>query len=53
MMTVKWHVKHQQSLTRDQRAADALRNWMFIGVFVAVMLVWAGVNTVLLLPESG
>lgn len=45
-----WHVEHRRSLTPGQRAADALRNgmgsWMFIGAFVAVMLLWAGVNSV-------
>lgn len=44
-----WHVEHRKSLTSGQRAADALRNgmgsWVFIGAFVAVMLVWAGVNS--------
>jgi len=52
MIPRNWHVQHQQSLTRGQRAADALRNgmgsWAFIGAFVAVMLVWAGVNSVVL-----
>ena len=56
MTTRNWHAQHQQSLTRGQQAADALRNgmgsWVFIGVFVALMLVWAGANTVLL-PRSG
>jgi uncharacterized membrane protein len=56
MITRNWHVEHLQSLTPGQRAADVLRNgmgsWLFIGGFVAVMVVWALVNT-LLLPGSG
>lgn len=43
MGTGNWHETHKRSLTRGQRAADALRNgmgsWPFIGAFVAVMLV--------------
>lgn len=53
MITRNWHVEHQQSLTRGQRAADALRNgmgsWGFIGCFIAVMVVWASVNSVVLM----
>ena len=56
MVTKNWHVEHQQSLTRGQRAADALRNgmgsWPFIGCFVAVMIVWATVNSVVLLEGA-
>jgi uncharacterized membrane protein len=52
MIPRNWHVQHQQSLTRGQRAADALRNgmgsWVFIGGFVAVMVVWAAVNSLVL-----
>jgi uncharacterized membrane protein len=44
-----WHHKHQQTLTQGQRAADLMRNgmgsWPFIGVFVALMLLWAAVNS--------
>jgi uncharacterized membrane protein len=47
-----WHLAHQQTLTPGQRAADALRNgmgsWPFIGGFLAVMLLWAGVNSLVL-----
>jgi uncharacterized membrane protein len=56
MVTSNWHVQHQQSLTRGQRAADALRNgmgsWAFIGCFVVVMVLWATVNSVLLVHAS-
>jgi uncharacterized membrane protein len=56
MVTINWHVQHQQSLTRGQRAADALRNgmgsWAFIGCFVAVMVLWATVNSVVLVRAS-
>jgi len=49
MITRNWHLKHQQSLTQGQRAADALRNgmgsWPFIGCFVAAMILWAFVNS--------
>jgi uncharacterized membrane protein len=52
MLLRNWHVTHQQTLTPGQRAADALRNgmgsWPFIGGFVALMLVWAGLNSMVL-----
>jgi uncharacterized membrane protein len=52
MRTRNWHEQHERTLTRGQRAADALRNgmgsWPFIGAFVAAMLVWAVVNSVVL-----
>lgn len=35
-------------LTRGERAADRMRNgmgsWLFVGVFIALMLIWAAVN---------
>lgn len=44
-----WHERHRSSLTRGQRAADAMRNRMgsrgYIGGFIAFMRVWAAVNT--------
>ncbi|HET6826523.1 MAG TPA: DUF1003 domain-containing protein [Amnibacterium sp.] len=44
-----WHQRARSSLTRGQRAADAMRNvmgsWAFVGGFVAFMLVWAAVNS--------
>ncbi len=52
MLTTSWHAQHQQSLTRGQRAADTLRNgmgsWTFIGCFLAAMVLWATVNSALL-----
>lgn len=52
MSTRNWHVEHERSLTRGQRAADGLRNgmgsWTFIGAFVSAMLVWALANSVVL-----
>jgi uncharacterized membrane protein len=45
-----WHQRHHSSLTRGERAADAMRNvmgsWGFVGGFVAFMLIWAAANTV-------
>ena len=44
-----WNADAQQNLTFGQRAADRLRNgmgsWFFIAGFVAVMIVWAIVNS--------
>ena len=52
MGTGNWHADHLRTLTRGQRAADALRNgmgsWPFIGTFLAVMALWAVLNTVVL-----
>ena len=46
-----WHEQHKETLTRGQRAADVMRNsmgsWPFVGSFIAFMLVWAAVNTLL------
>jgi uncharacterized membrane protein len=51
-----WHEDHQQSLTTGQRAADLLRNamgsWRFIGGFVATMIIWAVVNTLVLARDA-
>lgn len=45
-----WHQRHDSSLTRGERAADAMRNtmgsWGFVAGFVVFTLVWAAVNTV-------
>jgi uncharacterized membrane protein len=45
-----WHAEVKQKLTRGERAADRLRNgmgsWTFVGVFLAVMAVWAAANSV-------
>jgi uncharacterized membrane protein len=52
MSTGNWHADHARSLTRGQRAADGLRNgmgsWPFIGAFLATMVLWAVLNSVLL-----
>jgi uncharacterized membrane protein len=44
-----WHADHTASLTRGQRAADIMRNgmgsWLFVGGFVAFMIVWAVINS--------
>jgi uncharacterized membrane protein len=44
-----WHTKHQQGLSRGARAADIMRNgmgsWPFVGSFLAIMGVWAILNT--------
>jgi uncharacterized membrane protein len=44
-----WHTEHKKSLTMGQKSADRLRNWMgswpFIGGFILVMALWAGVNS--------
>ena len=46
-----WHGQHKAELSRGERAADILRNgmgsWTFVGLFVAFMAVWAGINTYL------
>lgn len=56
MRTGNWHTDHRRSLTRGQRAADALRNgmgsWPFIGLFVAAMLVWAALNSLVLVRRA-
>jgi uncharacterized membrane protein len=47
-----WHQQATSSLTRGERAADAMRNvmgsWGFVGGFVAFMLLWAAVNSLAL-----
>jgi uncharacterized membrane protein len=47
-----WHVRHKESLSRGERAADVLRNgmgsWTFVGVFLAFMAAWGVVNSVVL-----
>lgn len=51
-----WHGQHKASLTAGDRAADTLRNgmgsWAFVGVFIAIMGVWAVLNTYLLAAEA-
>jgi len=45
-----WHATATRRLTRGEHAADILRNgmgsWAFVGSFVAVMAVWAVLNSV-------
>lgn len=47
-----WHVRHKESLSRGERAADVLRNgmgsWTFVGLFIAFMAAWAAVNSYVL-----
>ncbi len=49
---LNWHQKQKANLSTGQRAADIMRNgmgsWMFVGLFVLFMIVWAVLNTVLL-----
>ncbi len=44
-----WHKAHRETLTRGDRAADRMRNvmgsWLFVGGFVAFMIVWAIINS--------
>jgi len=46
-----WHKAQKENLTTGERAADRMRNfmgsWGFVGGFVAFMIVWAILNTVL------
>ena len=45
-----WHSQHKKTLDRGARAADVMRNgmgsWPFVGTFLAIMAVWAVLNTV-------
>ncbi|QCP00326.1 DUF1003 domain-containing protein [Arthrobacter sp. 24S4-2] len=47
-----WHAEHKAGLSRGQRAADVLRNgmgsWPFVGIFIASMMVWALLNSIVL-----
>ncbi len=47
-----WHAEHKAGLSRGQRAADVLRNgmgsWPFVGIFIASMIAWALVNSLVL-----
>ena len=46
-----WHQKQKANLSAGERAADVMRNgmgsWMFVGLFVLFMIVWAVLNSVL------
>ncbi|WP_434620668.1 DUF1003 domain-containing protein [Arthrobacter sp. A5] len=56
MDITNWHTQHQQPLTAGQRAADALRNgmgsWPFIAAFIIAMVLWAAVNSSVLVNNS-
>jgi uncharacterized membrane protein len=45
-----WHAVQQENLTRGERAADRMRNfmgsWGFVGGFIAFMILWALANSV-------
>ena len=49
--TQTWHERQHHSLTPGERAADYMRNamgsWKFVIGFIAVMAVWALVNSVI------
>ncbi len=46
-----WHQRQKASLSTGQRAADIMRNgmgsWIFVGLFILFMIVWAVLNTAL------
>ena len=46
-----WHTAAKSNLSRGERAADLMRNgmgsWIFVGCFIAFMIVWAIVNLAL------
>ncbi|MBB5631795.1 putative membrane protein [Cryobacterium mesophilum] len=50
-----WHQKQKASLSAGQRAADIMRNgmgsWIFVGLFVLFMIVWAILNTLLVVAR--
>lgn len=49
-MIYNWHRKQRETLTRGDRAADAVRNgmgsWRFVILFVIFMSLWATFNTI-------
>lgn len=49
--TLNWHQRQKANLSLGERAADIMRNgmgsWMFVGIFVVFMILWAILNTVL------
>lgn len=51
-----WHVRHKETLSRGERAADVLRNgmgsWTFVGMFIAFMAGWALLNSYLLAARA-
>ena len=44
-----WHESHQEKLTRGERSADSMRNfmgsWRFVGGFILFMILWAAANS--------
>jgi len=48
---LNWHEKQKANLSIGERAADVMRNgmgsWIFVGLFIAFMIVWAIVNSVM------
>ena len=44
-----WHQAHKENLTRGERAADSMRNfmgsWGFVGGFLLFMALWATINS--------
>ena len=44
-----WHEAHKEKLTRGERAADSMRNfmgsWGFVSGFIVFMLLWAAANS--------
>ncbi|MFC4398237.1 DUF1003 domain-containing protein [Arthrobacter sedimenti] len=53
---VTWHSQHKAGLSAGERAADTLRNgmgsWTFVGVFMALMGLWALLNPFLLAGQA-
>lgn len=51
-----WHQTHKESLSSGQRAADIMRNgmgsWWFVGAFVVFMMLWAGLNSLVLINSG-
>lgn len=51
-----WHGQHKAGLSTGERAADRLRNgmgsWTFVGVFMALMGLWALVNSYFLATHA-
>lgn len=58
LVAERWHVARdgakelEVAMTRGQRAADAVAafggSWIFISFFIAIMIVWVGLNSVIL-----
>lgn len=50
-MIYNWHRKQKETLTKGDRAADAVRNgmgsWRFVAIFIIFMALWAIFNMLL------